>query len=296
MSEQQKVDDCAESKEHERSPESLDRERAHYDEHRRYLLHFLEMDGNAFDRWLIRQVLKTWDRQMAFVNPDWIRGKVVLEVGCGNPRVLFFFKEMGAKEAIGVDLSEAFVARGLERKRTYVYTVSPAVRPEAIRLLYGDVNSAVTDGLKIDTIACFQTLHHLDLPKFVTTCERILNPRGHVIISDPVGNHPLRGLGNIVGRLAGVLSPDERAIAPKVVMAQFAEQSFEVMDFRSLNPTLEIYFQLTELLTGLSSRLSFYMKLPMALLRPLETALENTLLRLIPRLGWRYYMVLRKGN
>ncbi len=280
----------------DRLKNAIKREKAHYDEHRRYLLHFLEMDKTAFDRWLIRQILRTWDRQIAFIRSEWIRDRVVLEVGCGNPRVLFLFREMGAREAIGIDLSRKFVETGLKQKRTYVHARSPAVRPEAIRLIYGDVNSSITDGLAVDTIACFQALHHIDLAAFVNTCRRLLTRRGYVIISDPVGDHPLRGLGNLIGRMSGLLSPGERAISPGRVMSAFADGGFETVEFRSLNPTLEIYFQLTELLTPLSGRLAFYAKLPMALLRPLETALENTLLKLFPRLGWRYFAVFRKED
>lgn len=277
------------------SPNLLKKECAHYDEHRRYLLHFLDLDRTALDRWLIRQILRTWDRQIALIDPEMIRGKVVLEAGCGNPRFLFYFKKLGARRAIGCDLSERFVARGLKKDRTYVHTHAVPCPPDEISLLYGDVNGPVTEGLKADTIVCFQSLHHLNIAKFVVTCSRLLSPGGHLIVSDPMGSHPLRGLGNKVGRRTGLLSPSERAFPPEAVIAQFGEHGFEAVQIRSLNPTLEIYFQLTELLTTFSPKVAFYTKLPMAFLRPLESLLEGTLLRRAFRLGWRYFIVLRKS-
>ena len=277
-----------------RAPDAVEREKAHYDEHRRYLLHFLERDGSAFDRWLIRQTLKTWDRQFAFIDPELVRGRTVVEVGCGNPRVLFLFKQMGARRVIGVDLSERFVKRGLSRPRSYVYTYAVECRPDDVKLLFGDFTGPLGRTLEADVVACFQSLHHMELAAFVDTCAHILGPGGKVVISDPVGDHPLRWLGNLVGRAYGLLSPDERAISPKLVISRFEEAGFELESFRSLNPALEIYFHLTELLAPVSPALAFYAKLPMAVLRPLEDFLEATLLRLFPRLGWRYYAVFRK--
>jgi len=274
--------------------EILESECAHYNELRRYILHFLELDDTAFDRWLIRQVLRTWDRQIAFIDPIMIRGKRVLEAGCGNPRVLFQLKKMGAREAIGCDLSESFVARGLKRDRTYVYTDSPVCVPQDIRLIYGDVNGPATEGMKVDTVTCFQSLHHLGLTQFADTCTRLLEPGGYVILSDPMGNHPLRGVGDKVGRLVGLLSPTEKALSPHDVLQVFDERDFAVLQFRSLNPTLEIFFHLTELLMGNHPRAALYAKFPMAMLRPLETTLERTLLRLNYRFGWRYFLVFQK--
>jgi SAM-dependent methyltransferase len=279
-----------------RTPGFVEREKHHFQNHCRYILHFLAFDKNRFDRWLIRQVLKTWDRQIAFLDPTLIKDKVVLEAGCGNPRFLFLFKQMGAKEAIGCDLAHQFVALGLGLKHTFVHVYNPPTDEQEIRLIYGDVNGPVTEGVRADTITCFQTLHHLDLPKFAATCHRLLTPGGHVAISDPTLGHPLRRLGNWVGRISGLLSPDERALSPKQVTSEFERLGFTRIAYRPLNPTLEIFFQMTELLSPLSTRAAFYAKLPMVVLRPLEDLLEGTIVRLFPRLGWRYFLVFKKNS
>jgi SAM-dependent methyltransferase len=277
-----------------RSEEALERELAHYDEHHRYWLDFLEYDATPLRRWLINKVLLTWDRQFALLDPALIKDKVVLEAACGHPRVLYYLKSLGAKEAIGVDLSPRFVNRGLACRRTYVYDRQLDCRPEKIQLRFGDINGPVAADLKPDVIACFQSLHHLDLPRFAQTCGRLLRAGGHVIISDPVGDHPLRRLGDIVGRAYGLLSPDEASLAPAKVLGCFAAEGFAPILCRSMNPLAEIYFHLTGMLASFSRRLSFWARLPLAWWRPIENFLERTVIRRWPRLGWRFFLVLEK--
>jgi SAM-dependent methyltransferase len=274
--------------------EVLERERIHYDRDSPYWLDFLELDDSAFDRWLIRGVLRTWDRHAVFIDPGMICDKVVLDAGCGNPRMLFFFLELGAREAIGCDLSDRFLRRGLERPATYVHNRSFKTEPARIRFLLGDFCGSTTEGMHVDVISCFQSLHHFDLDRFVKTSHRLLRPGGRVIISDPVGNHPLRGVSNTVGRLSGLLSPDENSFSPEVARRRFVENGFKIVKFAALNPTLEIYFHLTGLLSFLPPRLVFYLKAPMVFLRPIENLLEATVVRLFPRFGWRYFFIFEK--
>ncbi|MDP8225229.1 MAG: class I SAM-dependent methyltransferase [Candidatus Lernaella stagnicola] len=277
------------------SNELIAREFAHYQEHKRYLLHFLERDRTECGRWLIRATLATWDRQLAFLNPAWIRGRRVLEVGCGNPRVTQYFRHLGAAHAVGNDLSQAFAARGLRRSHNYAFdAVFPA--PADTEIIYGDFTGSAVQDLTFDTVACFQSLHHIHLEGFVAACERVLRPGGHVLISDPVGDHPLRRLANAVGRASGLLSPDEKARCAQEVIDAFRGRGFDLVETRSLNPTLEIYFQLTELVTPLSPRLAFWLKTPMAWWRPVENWLEQRVLPRHPRWGWRYYLVFRKAG
>jgi len=276
-----------------RTSEEIIRERIHFDKHIRYLLNFIELDGSDFRRWVISCALKTWDRQMAFLQPEWIRHRDVLDVGCGHPRMLFYFKQLQARQMVGIDLSRQFVNRGLRRDYSYVHGVKVANCSEEIRFVYGDVNDGELYNTRVDTITCFQALHHLDINRFIETCHRLLKPNGLVIISDPVGDHPLRRIGDCIGRTFGLLSRDEQALPPRLVVDRFQGQGFKLVLNKSLNPLLEIYFLMTEMLLSSFPRLALYSKIPMALLRPLENFLEATLLDRFPRLGWRYFLVFR---
>jgi SAM-dependent methyltransferase len=270
----------------------IDRERAHYQVHGRYLLSFLERDRTESERWLIRRVLATWDRQLALLPSELIRDRRVLEIGCGNPRVLQYFAALGAAEVIGNDLAPAFVQRGFARPHNYA--AGRAVAAIDVPMRYGDATGQALRGLTVDTVTCFQSLHHLDLPGFVAACNGVLAPGGHVAISDPTGDHPLRRLGDAVGRGSGLLSPDEKARPAREVIAAFLDRGFELLVHRSLNPTLEIYFHLTELLAPYAPRLAFWAKALMAPLRPLDDWLEAHVLPRRPHWGWRYFLIFRK--
>lgn len=277
-----------------RGVEAVMREKHHYDEHRRYLLHFLELHDSAYYRWIARGTLKTWDRHVAHLKREWFEGKSTVEVGCGNPRFLLFVKQWGASRAVGVDLSEVFVRRGLSHPSAYVYDTQTPTDPSSIELRFGDINSDTAADLRVDNVCCFQSLHHLDLDAFTETCERITMPGGRVIISDPNGDHPLRGLADRVGRRAGLLSPDEKALSASVVRNKFEAAGFQTELYRAMNPFSELWFHFTELLTPLSVPLSMTAKIPLRLFRPLENALESLWLSRAPRWGWRYLLVFRK--
>ncbi len=279
-----------------RDAAAVAREREHYDEHQRYILHFLERDRSAFERFILRHTLRTWDRHVAFLDRSWFAGKRVVEVGCGNPRHLSMFLSWGALSVVGIDLSEAFVRRGLAHPTAYVYDQSMPARGDVMELRFGNFCEEAGEGLTADTICCFQSLHHIDLPRFAATCARVVPDGGIVAISDPVGDHPLRRLGNTVGQWSGLLSDDEKALPASRVAAEMASRGFEQIAFRSLNPTAEIYFHLTELLTPLSPTLAIALKAPLAPWRIVEDWIEARILPRHPRWGWRYLAVFRKGG
>lgn len=260
------------------------------------LLHFLNRNGSRFDRWMIREVLKSWDKQLAFLDDSWIRGKVVLEACCGNPRVLFYFHELGARRLIGCDVAKEFVSAGLDASWTFVYDRRIVCGEPPFQMLLGDVENLPLRRGSVDTICCFQALHHVDMYRFGEECARILSPRGHLFLSDPVGTHPLRPLGDWLGRRFGPMSGDEKSYDPEKVIQVFQEAGFRTVEFLSLNPLSEIYFQLTELLTRFSKALSFYLKLPMGLLNRVEPLAERTLLRRLPALGWRFVLAMEKSD
>jgi len=247
-------------------------------------------------RWIMRQILKTWDRQIAFLDTDLIKNKTILEIGCGNPRMLFLFNELGAKRSIGCDLSSRFVEIGLSRPYTYVFKSKLKVQKERIEVTICDFYDLNKTNIKVDTICCFQSLHHFSLKKFIETCSNLLNKHGHVVISDPVGNHPLRKIADFVGRYSRLLSPDEQAYHLPTVRNMFEERGFEVLHFRALNPFLEIYFHFIWLLKFLPDSWKHLLRAPMGLLRPLDNFLEATLLKWAPSLGWRYYYVFQKKD
>ena len=260
------------------------------------LLHFLKRGDSRFERWLIAEVLKSWDKQLSLLDASWIRDTVVLEACCGNPRVLYYFHLLGARELIGCDVAKEFVASGLKCSHTFVFDKHIRCGRPPFQMLFADVESLPLQRTSVDTVCCFQALHHLDTARFAQECLRVLVPGGHVFISDPVGTHPLRGLADRVGKTIGSMSGDEQSYDPQEVIRIFSSHGFRVLRFVSLNPLSEIYFQVSELATHLSPALSFYLKIPMFLLNRIEPILERSLLRRWPHLGWRFALSLEKTD
>lgn len=259
-----------------------------------YLLHFLDRGSSGFARWLIREVLKSWDKHLGLLDLTWVKDKVVLEACCGNPRILRYFDLMGARKVIGCDIAKEFLASGLASSRTFVYDKEIVCGAPRFSMIIGDVQNLPLAARSIDTVCCFQALHHVDMHRFASECARVLPPGGHVFISDPVGSHPLRGFGDWVGRRLGPMTGDEKSYDPAEVVRVFEKEGFRIVRFVSLNPFSEIYFQVTELFTRVSPSVSFYLKIPMCALNRLEPFIEKTVLRKYPSLGWRFALALEK--
>jgi len=274
--------------------ERLKREAEFFNQPHIDLLHFLKRGSTRFDRWLIGEVLKSWDKQLAFLDPAWIRDKVVLEACCGNPRVLHYFHGLGARRLMGCDVAKEFVVDGLKNPQTFVFDKRIRCGSPPFQMLFADVGTLPLREGVVDTVCCFQALHHVDLNRFARECERILVSGGHVFISDPIGVHPLRDIADWVGKKIGPMSGDEKSYDPEKVIQDFESCGFKVLEFYSLNPFSEIYFQVTELFTRYSSALSFYLKLPMWCLNRIEPYVERKLLPRHPQLGWRFALSLEK--
>jgi SAM-dependent methyltransferase len=175
--------------------ERADRERQAYDErgvfeasagwHARFRHVFESPNTTAHERILARLLT------------DEIAGKRVLELGCGDGEHAERLLLAGAGYALGLDVSEKFIARAKKREL-----------PGRLEFRLGDVMRPIEGSF--DLIFGRAILHHLDYrPLLVRLREQNLRPGGRMVFMEPLG-------ASLLIRLFWMLAPgahtaDERA-------------------------------------------------------------------------------------
>jgi SAM-dependent methyltransferase len=105
-----------------------------------------------------------------------VRGKTVLDLGCGTGENLIPLIERGAR-VIGIDISAELISLAQER----------LVRSGLQATL--QVGSAYETGLpdaSVDVIFCMSLIHHLEIARVRDEMLRILTPQGIVILKEPI--------------------------------------------------------------------------------------------------------------
>jgi len=105
-----------------------------------------------------------------------VRGKFVLDLGCGSGENLVPLGKRGAR-TMGVDISPDLIA--LAQRRLTNEGVQAKLQ----------VGSAYETGLangSVDVIFCIALIHHLEIPKVRDEMLRILAPEGFIILQEPI--------------------------------------------------------------------------------------------------------------
>ncbi|HEV3512106.1 MAG TPA: class I SAM-dependent methyltransferase [Candidatus Sulfotelmatobacter sp.] len=137
---------------------------------------FAGIDRSQINRYLDPPADTAYALEYAFYLLGDIRGKTVLDLGCGTGENLVPLVERGAR-VIGIDLSPDLVA--LARLRVRNAGVEAELR----------VASAYDTGLEsgsVDIVFCIALIHHLDIRRVRDEMRRILAEGGVVILKEPV--------------------------------------------------------------------------------------------------------------
>ena len=117
--------------------------------------------------------------------PDLVKGKDVLDFGCGDGALSFVMAGLGARSCVGLDLTQ----RDIDFANTQV-------KDEPITFKCSSSTSAVDlDDQSIDVIACFDVMEHImEYKEIMKEWARILRPGGKVLIHwqpyfHPYGHH-----------------------------------------------------------------------------------------------------------
>jgi ubiquinone/menaquinone biosynthesis C-methylase UbiE len=105
-----------------------------------------------------------------------VRGKKVMDLGCGSGEQVIALLHRGAK-VVGLDLSPDLIA--IAQRRLQMEGLEAEVR----------VGSAYETGVpdaSVDVVFCMSLIHHLDLPKVKAEMLRVLGPGGFVVLKEPI--------------------------------------------------------------------------------------------------------------
>lgn len=133
-------------------------------------------DRTQIDRYLNPPGDTAFALEYAFHLLGDVRGKTVLDLGCGTGENIVPLAERGA-HVIAMDISPELIA--LARKRLN----------DAKREARMEVGSAYDTGLpdqSVDVIFCIALIHHLDIARIVEEMARILAKDGVVILQEPI--------------------------------------------------------------------------------------------------------------
>jgi len=138
----------------------------------------LEMDTGEVERIIVGEV--PLDVYLEHIGryvfaADFVKERTILDVACGTGYGSFYLAQHGAKQVIGMDISEKCINYAMMRYRA-----------DNLQFYLGDANQIPFHACSFDVIISFETLEHLSNPeKFLAECNRVLNKNSLIIISTP---------------------------------------------------------------------------------------------------------------
>lgn len=138
---------------------------------------------------------------ISHIGKDRIRGKKVLEIGCGCGEASVYFAKQGA-DVIATDLSQGMCDLTQKVARCHNVKLSTQGGVSCENLPF--------DTSAFDIVYAANVLHHVDIEKTLREIKRVLKPDGIFVCWDPIKYNPAI---NIYRRLASdVRTPDEHPV------------------------------------------------------------------------------------
>jgi ubiquinone/menaquinone biosynthesis C-methylase UbiE len=105
---------------------------------------------------------------------DIVRGKRVLDAGCGTGYGCLIFAEAGAREVVGVDVASD------------VLDAVAGTMPDSVHLEEGDVRQLPFGDASFAAVSCFEVLEHIEDPELaLDEFVRVLSDDGVLVVSSP---------------------------------------------------------------------------------------------------------------
>ena len=181
------------------------------------------MSETTISRYLAPPGNTTHPLEYAFHLLGDIRGKTILEYGCGDGMNTVVLSRRGAR-VIGLDLSPELLALAKERLRVNECHESAFVLGSAHELPLEDESVDIVFGIAI--------LHHLDLEMAAREVHRVLKKGGRAIFQEPLRN------SKVVAQVRGLfpkradVSPFERPLTDKELKEFAAPCRYQARTFQ----------------------------------------------------------------
>jgi ubiquinone/menaquinone biosynthesis C-methylase UbiE len=144
-----------------------------------------------------------------------VRGKIVLDLGCGSGENTILLTRRGA-HVQAMDISSSLIAIAL--RRLAVNGIN-----DKVRFFAGSAHEFPLADESVDVVFGMAILHHLDLRLAARELRRILRPGGRAIFQEPVRNSKLlKFVRGLIPYRAPDVSPFERPLTDDE-LAEFAQ-------------------------------------------------------------------------
>jgi SAM-dependent methyltransferase len=134
------------------------------------------LEQTGLERYLSPPENTAYSLEYAFYLLGDVRGKTVLDVGCGSGENMVPLANRGAN-VIGIDISQELIELAVARFAN--------VKLHAKVRVGSAYQTGLPDGC-VDAIFCMSIIHHLDIEVVREEMRRVLAPNGRIIFKEPV--------------------------------------------------------------------------------------------------------------
>ena len=170
----------------------------------------LRVPPGIFERYLAPPADTPFAIEYAYNLLGDVRGKEVLELGCGSGENTILLLNKGAK-VCGIDFSDSLIE--LARRRMEVNG-----RVEGFKFFTGSAHKLPFPDSSFDVVFGMAALHHLDLDMTSHEVWRVLRSGGYAVFKEPVRNSRfLRLVRSLIPYRPSLISPTERPLTDQAL-------------------------------------------------------------------------------
>lgn len=153
----------------------------------------------------------------------WLEGKkgLFLDYGCGDGSFSRFIQKDMAADVIGVDISGGLTKYALSKGKDVSYLVA-------------DCHALPFQDKSFDTILSIGILHHLNLQKAISECQRLLKKDGFLIAFEPNLLCPISFIGRKLSKTK-IHTPQERPLTLWSFIGEARKKGMKTVEFQFLS-------------------------------------------------------------